>query len=125
MALVARAARLLGGRTDGGRLVLQTRLPQHEVVTAALHADPGRVATVDRERRRALANPPFSASATVSGAAAEAYIEALGAPLGVDVLGPRDGEWLLRAPDHRTLCDALAETPRPPGRLRLAVDPLR
>ena len=125
MALLARAARLLGGRSDGGRLVLQTRLPQHEVVAAALHADPGRVATADRARRRALANPPFSASATVSGAAAEAYVEALGTPPGVDVLGPRDGEWLLRAPDHRTLCDALAATPRPPGRLRLAVDPLR
>ena len=125
LALLARAARLLGGRADGGRLVLQTRLPQHEVVTAALHADPSRVARADRERRRALSNPPFSASATVSGAAADAYVEALGTPLGVDVLGPRDGEWLLRAPDHRTLCDALAATPRPPGRLRLAVDPLR
>ena len=125
MALLARAARLLGGRAGGGRLVLQTRLPQHEVVTAALHADPGRVADADRERRRALGNPPFAATATVSGAAAEAYVTALGAPAGVDVLGPRDGAWLLRAPDHQVLCDALAATPRPPGRLRLAVDPLR
>lgn len=125
MALLARAARLLGGRAGGGRLVLQTRLPQHEVVAAALHADPGRVATADRERRRALGNPPYAATATVSGAAAEAYVAALGAPPGVDVLGPRDGAWLLRAPDHQVLCDALAATPRPPGRLRLAVDPLR
>ncbi len=125
MALVARAARLLGGRAQGGRLVLQTRLPHHEVVSAALHADPGRVAAADRERRVALGDPPFAATATVSGAAAEAYVEALGTPLGVEVLGPRDGVWLLRAPDHRTLCDALAATPRPPGRLRLAVDPLR
>ena len=125
MALVARAARLLGGRADGGRLVIQTRLPHHEVVTAALHADPGRVSAADRERRIALGDPPFSATATVSGAAAEAYIEALGAPLGVEVLGPRDGVWLLRAPDHQTLCDALDATTRPPGRLRLSVDPLR
>jgi primosomal protein N' (replication factor Y) len=43
----------------------------------------------------------------------------------VELLGPSDGRWLVRAPDHQTLCDALAATPRPPGRLRLAVDPLR
>jgi hypothetical protein len=63
--------------------------------------------------------------AAVSGAAAAAYVDALGSPLGVEVLGPSDGTWLLRAPDHPTLCDALAATPRPTGRLRLEVDPLR
>lgn len=125
LALVARAARLLGGRADGGRLVLQTRLPHHEVVTAALHADPGRVAAADRRRRQALGDPPFSATATVSGAAAAAFVDAFDPPPGTDVLGPRDGAWLLRAPDHRALCDALAATPRPAGRLRIAVDPLR
>ncbi len=125
LALVARAARLLGGRADGGRLVLQTRLPHHEVVTAALHADPGRVAAADRRRRQALGDPPFCATATVSGAASEAFVEAFDVPPGAEVLGPRDGAWLLRAPDHRALCDALAATPRPTGRLRIAVDPLR
>ena len=125
LALVARAARLLGGRADGGRLVLQTRLPHHEVVTAALHADPGRVAAADRRRRQALGDPPFTATATVSGAASEAFMDAFDPPPGADVLGPRDGAWLLRAPDHRALCDALAATPRPAGRLRIAVDPLR
>ena len=43
----------------------------------------------------------------------------------VQVLGPVDGRWRVRAPDHDVLCDALAATDRPPGRLRLAVDPLR
>jgi primosomal protein N' (replication factor Y) (superfamily II helicase) len=41
------------------------------------------------------------------------------------VLGPANDRWLLRAPDHKVLCDALAATPRPPGRLRIEVDPLR
>jgi primosomal protein N' (replication factor Y) len=41
------------------------------------------------------------------------------------VLGPADGTWLVRAPDHRTLADALARAPRPPGRLRVEVDPMR
>ena len=67
--------------------------------------------------------PPFSAMAHVSGAPAAAYVADL--PPSVQVLGPADGAYLLRAPDHRTLCDALAATPRPPGRLRVAVDPLR
>jgi len=31
----------------------------------------------------------------------------------------------VRAADHVTLCDALAATPRPAGRLRVAVDPMR
>jgi primosomal protein N' (replication factor Y) len=52
-------------------------------------------------------------------------MEEFGTPLGIELLGPRDDRWLLKAPDHRTLCDALAATPRPPGRLRVEVDPLR
>jgi hypothetical protein len=43
----------------------------------------------------------------------------------IDVLGPDGGRWLIRAPDHRALCDALAAVPRPAGRLRIEVDPLR
>jgi primosomal protein N' (replication factor Y) len=132
LGLLARAARLLGGRDRGargggepGRLVLQTRLPNHEVVQAALHADPARVAAAEHERRSLLRFPPAAALASVSGAAAGDYVAALGRPLGVEVLGPDDGHWLVRATDHRTLCDTLAATPRPTGRLRVEVDPLR
>ncbi|HWC38669.1 MAG TPA: hypothetical protein VG476_09085, partial [Acidimicrobiales bacterium] len=68
--------------------------------------------------------PPATAIALVSGPSAEAFVEGL--DLGVvDLLGPDDGRWLVRAPDHRVLCDALATVPRPPGRLRIEVDPLR
>jgi primosomal protein N' (replication factor Y) len=125
LGLLVRAARVLGGRRPGSRLVIQTRVPGHPVVQAALHADPDRVATEERGRRRALGYPPFAALAAVSGAAAETFVANLGRPLGIEVLGPADGRWLLRAADHRTLCDALAATTRPPGRLRVEVDPLR
>jgi primosomal protein N' (replication factor Y) len=125
MALLARAARLVGGRAGGGRLVVQTHVPRHEVLDAVLHADPGRLVAVERERRAALGFPPFRALAAVSGPAAPAFVTALGHPAGVDVLGPADGQWLLAAADHTTLCDALAAIPRPPGRLRLSVDPPR
>lgn len=125
MGLLVRAARLLGGKADGGRLVLQTRQPRHEAVVAALHADPTRMSTAEAARRELLGFPPYAAIAEVSGPVADAFIDALGEPLGVEVMGPADGRWLLRAPDHRILCDALAATPRPGGRLRVSVDPLR
>jgi hypothetical protein len=38
---------------------------------------------------------------------------------------PIENEWLLIAEERRTLLDALAATPRPSGRLRLQVDPMR
>jgi primosomal protein N' (replication factor Y) len=122
LALLARASRILGGRRRHGRLVLQTRLPEHEVIQAALHADPYRVAAVELERRRILGYPPATAMAALSGAVAEQYVEGVE---GIEVLGPRDGTWLLRAPDHDTLLAALAAAPRPSGRMRLDVDPLR
>jgi primosomal protein N' (replication factor Y) len=125
LALLARAARLTGGRAGGGRLLVQTRVPRHEVLDAVLHADPSRLAASEQRRREALRFPPYSALAVVSGPAAEAFLAALGEPLGIEVLGPADGRWLLRAPDHPTLCDALAAVPRPPGRLRLEIDPRR
>jgi primosomal protein N' (replication factor Y) len=126
MALLARAARIAGGKDGGGRLLLQTRLPRHEVVQAALLADPSRASDVEAERRAVLGFPPVTALAQVSGAPAATFVEPLRARIDVDVLGPAaDGSYLVRAADVRTLCDALEATPRPGGRLRVAVDPLR
>jgi len=125
LALLARAARVVGGRSRGGRLLLQTRLPSSEVIDAAVHADPGRLAVVEAARRAALRLPPEVAMALVSGEAAPAYAAALSSLEGVEVLGPSRGRWLVRAPDHGVLCGALAATPRPAGRLRVEVDPLR
>ncbi len=125
LALLARAARLVGPRSAGGRVMVQTRLPRHPVVLAALHGDPGRLADDERPVREALAFPPFAALARVSGAAAPAFVGALAAQPQIDVGEPADGRWLVRAPTTAALCDALAATPRPPGRLRVEVDPPR
>ena len=70
MALLVRAARLVGPRRRGGRIVVQTLLPGHEVIRAALVADPGRLAEHDALSRQALGLPPYRALAAVSGAAA-------------------------------------------------------
>ena len=123
MALLARAARLLGPRDAGGLLVLQTRQPDHEVVRALLLGDPALVAVAERDRRRSAGIAPYGAQALVSGAGAKQFIEALGQPAGVRVLGPSDNRWLLRADEHEPLLDALMSTPRPNARLRIEVDP--
>jgi primosomal protein N' (replication factor Y) len=131
LALVARAARVVGrssasrGPRAAGRLVLQTRLPEHEVVRAAEHADPGIVAGAEGIRRQLLSLPPCAALAEVSGVAAPTYVAALEAVPGLATTEWVPGRWLVRTADHVALCDALAATKRPPGRLRVEVDPLR
>lgn len=125
LTLLTRAARIVGRRGEGGRVVVQTRMPHHDVVQAVLTADPRRHAAAERARRVELGFPPVRVLAEVSGPSAAAFVDRFGAPSGVEVLGPSDGRWLLRADDHGTLCDALASVPRPPGRLRISVDPLR
>ena len=128
LALLARAARAVGPRNGGGRLLLQTRLPDHPVVRAVVLGDPSVVAEAELPRRRELRFPPAAALAAVSGAVAAAWVAAAGEhpmPSGVELLGPADGVWLVRAPDHASLADFLASVPRPPGRLRIEVDPPR
>jgi primosomal protein N' (replication factor Y) len=127
LALLAHASRLVGGRA--GRVLVQTRLPDHPAVRAALLADPGLLSRAEHEVRAALRLPPVTAVALVSGPAAGAYIDSLRArPLdqpGLELLGPNRGEWLIKAPDAASLADALAGVARPPGRLRVAVSPVR
>ncbi|MDQ1366574.1 MAG: hypothetical protein QOE57_2616 [Acidimicrobiaceae bacterium] len=123
MSLLALASRLVGGRSRSGRVMVQTRVPQHEALVAALTADPGRLALSEAKMRKALSLPPESAMAVASGAGAEEFVAALS---GVDVMGPDRNRWLVKAPDHRRLAEALGAAARPPGRrLRVEVDPLR
>ena len=110
--------------------MVQTRQPGHEVLQAVLHADPARIVPGETARRRLLGLPPFGALARVSGVSAEEYVRRLEAlpdrnEPGVDVLGPRDGSWLIRAPGPDALADLLAAVERPSGRLRVEVDPVR
>ena len=90
-----------------------------------VNADVQPVAEAERARRELLRFPPYSAMAEVSGAAAPAFVSALGRPAGIEVAEAGDGRWWVRAADHDVLCDALAQVDRPAGRLRIEVDPLR
>ena len=130
LGLLARAARLVGPRSGGGRVVVQTRARDHPVVQAAVRADPGLLSGPELALRTELGLPPTSALAQISGDAdqVQRLADDLRGRLGVEVLGG-EGGLLVRAHDHRTLCDALAAAGRPAGvsgdRLRIEVDPGR
>jgi primosomal protein N' (replication factor Y) len=121
MTLLARAARLLGPRAGGGRILVQTFLPRHEVLQAVLHADPGRLAKVELERRQLLGLPPFAALAAISGDGAADFAASTGLEL-----TEANGDVLVRAGTWEELGQVLAGTARPKGsRLRIEVDPAR
>lgn len=126
LALVARAARLVGGveRSPAGprpRVVVQTRLPDHEVLQAGSRADPGILASAEAARRRARGLPPDRALASVSGPGAAELADALTGLAEVARLD--EGRYLVRAPSSAALADALAATGLVGSRARIAVDP--
>jgi len=125
MALLVRAARLLGPRRRGGRMLVQSFLPDHDVLAAAVRADPGRLIAPERERRAQFGLPPAMALAGVSGPGSGAVIDQLRLVDGIDVGGGID-DYLVRAGTWATLGRALIATERPKGsRVRIAVDPPR
>ncbi len=124
LALLVRGARLTGGRRAGGRLLVQTFLPRHDVLQAALLADPGRLVEPERARRLLLGLPPYAALAAISGSGSDDVAAALRAG-GIEV-GGGDGRWTGRAPTWEQLGTAIISAPRPPrSRVRVEVDPPR
>ncbi len=133
--LLVRAARVVGGRRGDGRVLVQTRVPDHDVIDAALAADPTIVADAERARRRILGFPPFGGLAEVSGApdAVDVACAALRVVRALRLLGPvavgASSRALVQADSADVLCDALAEVDLTParehGRVRVDVDPLR
>ena len=121
MALLVRAGRLVGRRSGGGKVVVQTFVPDHEVIVAAQRAQPERVAETELARRRLLSLPPFRALAAVEGADAVEFAIAVGLEFATTSKGA-----LVRADSWDVLGHRLADTPRPKGsRLRVEVDPPR
>ena len=133
--LLMRGARLLAPKSSArpGTLLVQTRLPDHEVVRALVDGAPLAVTHAERARREQLAFPPFGGLAVISGepTAVEAACAALRAAAAVTVLGPVDDgkRALVRAPSWDSLADALTDpaidAARTLGRLRIDVDPRR
>jgi Primosomal protein N'' (replication factor Y) - superfamily II helicase len=130
--LVARAARGVGNRSRGGRLLLQTRTPDHDVVAFAVSGNPEPLMTAERERRALLGFPPTGAVAELSGETAAVEQAVLALRRDFRVLGPSEqgtgSSALVFAATPDALADALATAQpigRAAGRLRVAVDPPR
>jgi len=128
--LLVRAARLLGPRADGGVLLVQTRMPDHDVLAVAATGDPEPFAAAETAVRVATGFPPYGGLAELAGAG-EAVAAAADAAraVGLTVLGGTEARALLRSPTTEELADRLAGVDFAParalGRLRIAVDPTR
>ncbi|MEP6623936.1 MAG: hypothetical protein ABJC79_05810, partial [Acidimicrobiia bacterium] len=130
--LVARAARRVGSKDRGGRLVLQTRTPEHDVIALAVSGDPSGVMVAEQARREMLGFPPVGAVAELSGETAAVTAAALAVRRDYRVMGPSErgagSTALVLAPTPDELATAL-DVAGPPGhaagRLRIAVDPPR
>lgn len=120
--LLARAGRLVGARPEG-RVLVQTRVPDHEVLLAALRGDPEVLIEAEGRRRRPLGLPPYGALALLSGEGAAV----LGAALRNEehlAVAPLEGGQLVRAGDFAALADALSRQDALGHDVRIAVDPL-
>jgi primosomal protein N' (replication factor Y) len=122
LAVLARASRVVGARGGGGRVLVQTRVPGHEALAAAVHADPALLAAAERPVRALLGLPPFGALAVLRGPGAPAFAGELSRVADLEVSATGDDRYLVRAGDHAALADGLASAERPAGRLRVEVD---
>lgn len=121
--LLARAARVVGRRGDGGRLILQTMHPDHELLKAVGRLDIAAATEAERMHRQALSLPPYGAMAVIEGESAGDFVASL--PDTVRVGGSGDRRQV-RGSTPDVLADALAVGQRPAkGRLRVAVNPNR
>jgi primosomal protein N' (replication factor Y) len=121
LALVVRAARLVGNRERGGRVLLQTFVPDHPVLRAVHAGEPWQLDGDELARRSMLGLPPYRALAVVEGTDAQEFVASTGLECATTAKGA-----MVRADEWLTLGAALAAAPRPKGsRLRVEVDPPR
>ena len=124
--LVAHGARLVAPSASvaGGELVIQTTVPDHELISGLASGDLTAYVVAETARRQRLRLPPFGALAEVSGAGAAEAAAHLRGSLLVEVAGDED-RLLVRAASWHALSEALRSLPKSRQRVRIAVDPAR
>jgi primosomal protein N' len=117
---VGKAGRLVGPRREGrGSVVLQTRRREDPVIDALVRANFDEIIDDDVNIARMLELPPYGAEAEVSGEGAAAFVEGLREhPVSVST---STSGFVVRAGDVGTLTAALRAVPRPPAKVRVAV----
>ena len=117
---VGKAGRLVGSRRDGrGEVVLQTRRSEDPVVDALVKGNFDVIIDDDVMTARVLGLAPYGAEAEVSGDGAAAFVEGLRDAM-VTISTSTSG-FVVRANDVTTLTTALRAAPRPPEKVRVAV----
>jgi primosomal protein N' (replication factor Y) len=107
-----------------GELVVQTTVPNHEVLVSLASGDLTMHQIAETERRRRLSLPPFGALAEISGAGTSDVVDYLRGSLLVQV-AVSDDRALVRAATWDALSEALLAVPKGKQRVRVAVDPSR
>jgi primosomal protein N' len=117
---VGKAGRLVGSRREGrGRVVLQTRRGDDEVVRALVFADFDAIIVEDMLNAELLGLSPYAASAEVSGEGAQSFVEGLTSS-SVSVERTPTG-YVVRSKDVTALTSALRSVVRPTKKFRVAV----
>ena len=111
-------------RRERGSIVIVTRDPLHPALVAVQRSSPADLLEMQAEQRRRFGFPPFGAVALVGGPAGKEFMNRIPESDTLTVLGNSEDSWLIRAADRSTLCSILNAVQRPPGRLKLQVDPI-
>lgn len=126
LSMIALAARLAPKRADGGRVMLQTHSPQHELFGALETLDFVTLLDHECDRRRALSMPPFGSLARITGAGTSTFAAELASNMLVNVSALGDEEMVVRAASVTDLVATLHSTPKPKGsRIKIQIDPPR
>jgi len=121
MGLLVMASRLVGARNGSGCVVVQTRLGDHRVLDAARRGDAGSLTQALSGQAHNMSWPPAIAQAEISGKGAPGFMARLGSPIGLQILGPIEDRWLIRADTIDVLVEELARIDRGDERIRIAV----
>lgn len=126
LGLITLAARLARKRADGGRVLLQTYSPHHELFEALKSLDFVTLLDHECERRRAFSMPPVGALAHITGVGTSTFATDLAANLLVTVATLGENDVIVRAASATDLVATLQSTPKPKGsRLKIQIDPPR
>lgn len=110
-------------------LLVQTHTPDHCVIDSVLQRDPDILSAEESKLRKELELPPEKAVAEIARNGADDYIADLKSKSKsktLEILGPVDGSYLVKANSTEELSEALNQVSRPPNKeLRIAVNPAR
>jgi primosomal protein N' (replication factor Y) len=126
MAQLILAQRLVGSHNRvAGKVIVQSRQPNHSLFGFISAGDIDTWSSIESRRRQLLEYPPYGHIALISGEGAEEFIGDLRGKTNLQILGPNEGAWLIRASKSEELAGALSKIQRPKARLRVAIDPSR